>query len=366
MRLINLDETKTLTTSFDVVAVVVAVDGPRQIRSGSGDTAVLTNLSLSDSTSHMSDVTLTLWNSCSVRAASLRMLDIVHVHDAIVKQRSEHNGRCIFKLSLNGASARVRMIEDDVVKSYNTRIKGIQSNADRVITQAWTVLQWRNHEFQVLCTLRQEGRIWSGSDQVRHGEVKPIQAASASEKTTITKTQGAQPKTTLQSVVNGTVTGWREIERIKVEGVYVETRRDSGKETWTALRESCWYGCGVCRLKEERCEEEQHKQCVRCGGEMHWRYGAIVVRLRDESGSVLGKVSEDDAVSLLLGTDAAQVVTDEATARWVGDVLTALVVEPTPFTALVCGMGGNAVALRRLFIFNMYDTPQHGNGDAPA
>lgn len=364
MRLINLDETRTITTSFDAVAVVVAVDGPRQIRSGSGDTAVLTNLSLSDSTSHMSEVTLTLWNSCSVRAASLRMLDIVHVCDAIVKQRSEHDGRRILKLSLNGASARVRMIEDDVVKSYNTRINGIQSDADRVAAQAWTVLQWRNREFQVLCALRQEGRIWSGSDQARHGEVKQIQAASANQRTTITKTQGVQSKTTLQSVLNGTVTGWREIERVKVEGVYMETRRDSGKETWTALRESCWYGCGKCGLKQERREEERHKQCVQCGCEMRWRYGAIVVRLRDESGSVLGKVSEDDAVSLLLGADAAQVVTDEATARWAGDALTALMAEPTPFTALVCGMGGNAVALRRLFIFNMYDTRQHSNGDA--
>lgn len=365
MRLINLDETRTITTSFDVVAVVVAIDGPRQIRSGRGDTAVLTNLSLSDSTTHMTDVTLTLWNSCSVRAASLRMLDIVHVCDAIVKQRSEHNGRCILKLSLNGASARVRMIGDDVVKSYNLRTKGVQSDVDRVANQAWTLLQWRNREFQILCALRQEGRIWSGSDQARHGEVKEIQGTSANQKTPTSKAQGVQSKTTLQSVLNGTVTGWKEIERVKVEGVYVETKHDSGKEAWIALRESCWYGCGICRLKEERREEGQRKQCVRCGGEMRWKYGAIVVRLMDESGSVLGKVSEDDTVNLLLGADAAQVVTDEATARWVGDALTALVADPTPFTALVCGMGGDAVALRRLFILNMFDTPQYDDGDVP-
>lgn len=362
-KVIELDEVLSSRTSFSVVAVIVGIEGPKQVHFSNGTTPVVTTLLLSDGTASM-DVQLSLWEMDSMRAATLRILDIVHVRDAIVKP-ADKNIYAI-RISLHGGAAGVRFISDAVAASC-VKCEGGEECAGDITHMAARVMQWRDCHFKLLTDLRQRGGIWN-RDEPRHGQQLQRNVARGGETTTLKLAQkqnnGAQAVslaveqptsgTTLIDIVRGKVHGCVEIDNIRVDNVYIwvkGVRRAGSKVAPRALREGCWHGCAVCCKSFN--ESTHHSRCDKCGGDILWHFGKIILAISDGSGKASAKMVEADLQTLLFGLTANAIRYNDKMATWASDILLSLAQDSSQFTMLVSRNyeeDGVDVRLRRLFV----------------
>lgn len=364
-KLIRLEDATSRRSAFHTVAVLVGVDGPRRIQSANGSTPILTTLSLRDDTVH-TDVELTLWETDSVRATSLRMLDVVMIRNAIVKlpdvmHPSTSGHTHPVRLSLSGALASVRLIPDTTANEC-----GI---ADDISRAAVTAMRWRDKRFPLLVAMRQRGAIWT-RDEARHSD-RPVAPSARNGPTGTSRgafqrhvdghdgeqAGGAHLVTappTLADVSRGLVAGCAEVGNVSILNVYVRAdgiRRLVKPTMQQVLRDGCWRGCMTCDSRSSHNEDD--KNCLKCGGDLKWRFGQFVFKVRDSSATLCAYMAEQDVPSLLFAIGAEDVRKDEDSARWVAAVLMALVNDSGCFTVLIAkeahGSRGE-IRLRRFLV----------------
>lgn len=370
-KLIQLHECETLKKPFNIVTVIVGIDGPKKVCLMNGTTAMVTTLSLRDATVE-SDIELSLWDTDSMRASSLRMLDIVLARDVVMKRPTNRDGdnatrnaSLSVRLALYGASASVRLLVDSTLRT--------DGGGDTVSQAAGAVMQWRDAHFSLLMTMRRRGALWT-RDEARHGEATiPTRGQQPRCEDAMQIRKAQIPQTTegnrLAALAAGGMAAATEVGDVRVRDIYLraEGMRKLGKtETSCLLRDACWRGCMTCdarALNEHEHPTDGTKNdreaggvlCVKCGGDMQWRFGDLVFKLSEGDGasSVLAHMCEQDVPTLLFEAQASDVVRDARVAEWAADVLRALLEDSGRFTVLLAkavrGHKGD-VRLRRLLV----------------
>lgn len=383
--LIQLNELGKTMTHFRLVAVVVGMEDMRTVVRYDGSEAVVRTLHLQDGSGERA-VELGLWDSDCVRTSSLRVLDIVHVTEAakITRTHSDDkadvNNRSIpnysVRITLKGPTAAVRLVSDAVASAP----------CDDVSRAANKAKAWRDTRFKVVSSMRRRGAVWT-HDSPGHGRHLRRPRILMPVRDTAVKPNNANvldiisrrhvnirnEKIThhpnhilLDDVRRGKCPASVEVPNVHVTHVLVRTSRarcvaTGCVDTARALQAGCSRRCGVCGRAAIKSvstgnDTEVENVCRRCGGEISWGFGPVVVLLKDESCQVAALVTDEDVARLLLGVRADVMRHDHRVANWCAAVLHALVVDVGPFTALVAPrtdsteLHGADLILKRLIV----------------
>lgn len=390
-KVIPLGQASKQHVCFNVVAVIIALEGPKTVRVADGATAV-TTLWLNDGSARR-DVELSLWRTDCARAASLRALDVVWVRDAVARAAAPQAGgrtdadgpgvggggggggadatnHAIFRLALRGAHAGVFAIPDGVAQG---RAAGGAAFPRDVVQRAAGVAGWREERFAVLTALRRRGALWGRGGGVRPEVGRSLQGAGAERGTEFVgggaheqegRREGERKveEVTLADVMEGRVLGSAEVRGVRVSDVFVrvdgEQARSAvgwkGVDMGEVVRRGCWRGCVVCSLRAEAEAEggTEREFCAKCGGQVRWRFGGLALVLNDGKREAVGGVAAGDVEALLFGTTAGEVRASAQKGRWVVAVLRALVADGR-FTVLLARAAASAEAdvwVRRVLV----------------
>lgn len=354
-RLIKLKEAITDSRNkiyaFDVVAVVVGLEEPKATNYN-GNEAMVMSLSLGDGTTDMG-VTINLWSNFCIRGSTLKAMDIVHFHDIVLKEeKKKKKAHEIESICLNfkGGDATFQYISDGAAMCDGGK------NGDAIVKMSLEVKSWRDSEFKVVCGMRDAGRVWY-YDDVRHGEQKSRAAGDLVV---------GEGKGIVDFMRGGKMGACAEIQRVYVDKIYLKMdgkRRQilsedqdahtNNKTNSEIMKQWCWHGCETCHESQSASPELNNKQCTKCMGDVGWRFGDMVVWLRDDSGSVAASVKECDVQWLFFGLHATDIASSATSASWAADVVAALVSDNDAcFTAVVMKRGSSQeqVWLHRLLL----------------
>lgn len=367
--LVTLNLVASQDKPFWLVATIVGVNGPRQIQTSNSANLTLITLSLSDETTS-SEVELTLWNTDCTRAATLRMLDVVLIRDAICKPVD--NTFRVTRLALRGREASVRLLSDAyITRERYDNLDGKDALDMDVMNAAARVMRWRDSKFELLAGLRRRGALWS-YDKPRHSESflsinatcghsrknpnLAFQPTVVKENTATKQDLLKQKSMTFMDLLQNNSGRCFEISNVRVINIFIQAVGMSHKRRYStqeALVDGCWRGCFVCDRKMGRTSGEDSR-CTNCGGTIGWRFGQVVFSLNDGSTTASAKLADEDFQTLLFGATADNVQTNQEVAQWASAMLLSLAQGKHHFTALVKRNDGDDndvdIWLRRLYV----------------
>lgn len=380
--LIRSNQLSETWTHFGLVAVIVGMEDMRPVVWSDGREALVRTLYLQDGSGEQT-VELSLWDNDCVRTSALRVLDIVHVTEAGKMARTRPDARANgdsrtvpepnMRISLRGSTAAVRLVADAVASAP----------CDEVSRAASAAKSWRDVRFKVVSSMRRRGALWTHDspghgrrprrprtlapvvDDVIKGKPNNLQRKSCERAIAPSETAGRLgERVLLDDVRRGRCPAAAEVSNVCVSHVLVQTPRmqyavSGPLATARALQAGCSRVCATCGHAEKasvRKSEETRELCRKCGGEITWRFGSIMVVLKDESCEVVSVVAADDVAHLLLGVQASALKQDQRCADWCASVLHALAADTGPFTVLVAALTDEAehhgadVLLKRLYV----------------
>lgn len=385
LSLIALNDVSNSRVRFGLVAAIVGVDHMRPITCNDGRETLLTTLYLQDGTSQQ-DAELSLWDNDCLRASTLRILDLVHVTEACTMPPKPHlnpkhdtyvANSCNVRIALKGPTAAVRLIGESAASEP----------CDTLSRAAHNVKIWRDNRYQPLMSMRRRGAIWThdspghvahrqrpsisnsgvhfpgigsaiAAENTRHNDFRQRHIYATGASVWDPQQRREQKLIRLDDVRCGKHSEPVEVSSVRVTHAFVKARGtplflipNGHQGTARALQAGCTYSCVICGRRGDNREAIENdrdliEHCRKCGGNLSWTFGPIMLALVDDSCETLALVSGMDVSHLLMGVQPTLLRRNRCVADWCAATLHALVLDPGPFTAVVSTPEQDKDALR--------------------